>query len=278
MQKLQNIQPILKWVGGKRQLLDTLKPLIPSHKYYCEPFFGGGALMLSVLPKKGLINDVNDELINVYKVIRDNVDELILDLKKHKNTPDYFYEIRGFDRDIKKYSKMSPIEKASRVIYLNKTCYNGLYRVNQQGQLNAPFGRYKNPNIVNEYGLLRLHEYLNWADIKMCNSDFEDVVNNIPSDGFVYFDPPYQPISSTSSFTGYTLGGFTENDQVRLKETCDMLTSKGIKFLLSNSDCEFIRNLYSNYKIFSVNAKRCINSRADKRGDIGEVLVMNYDI
>lgn len=277
MTKNMLIQPFLKWAGGKRQLLKEIDKYIPLKiSTYYEPFLGGGALLFNLQPKKAIVNDSNYELINAYKVIRDNVEELIQDLEKHENTSEYFYELRVKDRT-SEYSNLSNIERASRLIYLNKTCFNGLFRVNSQGEFNTPYGHYKNPNIVNEFVLRAVNNYLNKNDIKFLNGDFEDSLKNIRKGAFVYFDPPYMPISDSSSFTGYTLDGFGTEDQIRLKDLCDKLNERGIKFLLSNSTAPMILELYKDYKIVYVDAKRNINSIGIKRGEIKEVLVMNYD-
>lgn len=209
MKKDELVTPVVKWVGGKRQLIPEIEKYIPSHyTTYYEPFIGGGAVLFHLQPKKAIVNDINEELINLYQVIKDNVDELIEDLKKHKNEPDYFYKIRELDRDMGKYQNLSSVERASRIHYLNKTCYNGLFRVNSQGQFNTPFGRYKNPNIVNEVTLRAVSKYFNSANISFKCCDFEEAVKWARKDSFVYFDPPYDPVSDTSSFTGYDKGGF----------------------------------------------------------------------
>jgi len=231
---------------------------------------------LALLPPHALVNDINSELINVYEVIRADLEELILDLKQHKNEADYFYRIRALDRNQEGYERLSPVQRASRMLYLNKTCYNGLFRVNQAGQFNTPFGYYPNPNIVNEKTLRAVNRYLNNARITFTCQDFTAALKEARPGDFVYLDPPYDPISKTASFTGYDRGGFDRNQQMRLQETCDKLNEQGIKFLLSNSATDFIRHLYRNYRIETVAAKRTVNSRADRRGVIAEVLVMNY--
>jgi DNA adenine methylase len=277
MYKNPLVAPVVKWVGGKRQLLQDISKHIPDKfSTYYEPFLGGGAVLFHLQPNRAVVNDINEELINIYTVIRDNLEELIKDLKKHKNEADYFYEIRELDRDKKKYSQLSNIKKASRIIYLNKTCYNGLFRVNQQGEFNAPFGRYKNPNIVNETTLRAVSNYFNKAKITFKCGDFEEAVKGIRKGSFVYFDPPYDPVSDSANFTGYDKGGFDREEQTRLKKLCDKLDTQGIKFLLSNSATEFILELYKDYNITIVQANRAINSRGDKRGKIDEVLVKNY--
>ncbi len=200
--------------GGKRQLIPEIEKYIPPHyTTYYEPFVGGGAVLFHLQPKKAIVNDINEELINLYQVIKDNVDELIEDLKRHKNKPDYFYKIRELDRDMRKYKSLSSVERASRIHYLNKTCYNGLFRVNSQGQFNTPFGKYKNPNIVNEVTLRAVSKYFNSADITFKCCDFEEAVKWARKGSFIYFDPPYDPVSDTSSFTGYDKGGFDRKEQ-----------------------------------------------------------------
>ena len=277
MSKNLLLSPILKWVGGKRQLLSEIIPLIDeSCDNYVEPFIGGGAVLFRLQPKKAIINDYNTELINVYRTVRDDLDGLVALLKKHEkyNSSDYYYEVRALDRT-PDFDKMSNSEKAARIIYLNKTCYNGLYRVNSLGQFNSPYGKYKNPNIVNEVVLRAISKCLNGNEISIRSGDYKDVLNDIEKNSFVYLDPPYMPISSSSSFTGYTEGGFGYDKQVELKEECDKLNSKGVHFLQSNSDCEEIRELYKAYRIKVVKANRAINSDAKKRGQINEVLIYN---
>jgi len=277
--KNQLIQPVVKWAGGKRQLLGEIKKRLPkkigTYTYY-EPFLGGGAVLFDLQPKKAIVNDSNPDLINIYLVIRDHVEELIADLAKHKNKEDYYYRVREMDRT-GELEQLTDVQKASRIIFLNKTCYNGLYRVNAQGQFNVPFGKYKNPNIVNDEVLRAVSKYLNENDVKFLNEDFETALKGIKKDSFVYFDPPYYPISDSSSFTGYTLDGFGEEDQIRLKEVCDKLNMKGIKFLLSNSSAPFIIDLYKDYTVEYVKANRSINSVGENRGEVQEILVRNYE-
>jgi len=271
------VSPVLKWAGGKRQLLKAIREHIPDRfNTYYEPFLGGGAVLFDLQPEYAVVNDISEELINVYTVIRDNVEELIQDLKNHRNSEDYYYEIRDLDRDREKYSRLSNIKKASRIIYLNKTCYNGLFRINQRGEFNTPFGRYNNPNIVNEQVLRAVSRYLNRSKIIFRCGDFESAVDGISEGCFVYFDPPYDPVSDSANFTGYDKGGFGKEEQVRLKELCDWLNRRNIRFLLSNSATDFILDLYRDYNITIVKAKRPVNSRGDKRGEVDEVLIKNY--
>ena len=277
-EKNKLVAPVLKWVGGKRQLIDIFMELIPPKiNSYCEPFLGGGALFFKLQPKKAYINDVNEELMLVYSVIRDNVENLIAELEKFKNDSETFYKVRDLDRDKEKYLSLSDVERAARIIFLNKTCYNGLYRVNNSGEFNTPFGNYKNPNIVNAPVLRAVSKYLNSAQIQLTAIDYAEVLSEIPKNTFVYLDPPYDPISTTSNFTGYSKGGFTRDDQIRLKEWCDDLDGKKIQFMLSNSKTEFILNLYSKYNITTVQAKRSINSVGNGRGNVEEVIVRNYE-
>lgn len=274
------VKPFVKWVGGKRQLLPEIEKYIPSkYSTYYEPFVGGGAVFLSQQPKKAILNDFNEELINAYQTIKDDVDGLIEELKLHeeKNEQEYFYDVREWDR-LDGFEELSSTKKAARVIYLNKTCFNGLYRVNASGFFNTPYGKYKNPNIVNEYTLRALSMYFNTNNITFRTGDFEDAVKNIRKGSFVYFDPPYAPLSPTSNYTGYTQGGFGVEDQIRLKKLCDKLNKRGVKFLLSNSNVPLIQDLYDedDYIIEVVGAKRAINSKGDKRGEVEEVLIRNY--
>lgn len=262
--------PFLKWVGGKRQLIPSIVEHLPKHIHtynYVEPFIGGGAVLFHLQPKKAIINDFNEELINVYKVIKNNLNELIIDLKTHKNEAEYFYELRAFDRN-DDFKNLTEVQRASRIIYLNKTCFNGLYRVNNAGEFNTPFGRYKNPNIVNEPTLKAVNKYLNSNNISIKSGDYSTVLDDVNEKSFVYLDPPYHPISENSNFTGYIQGGWDKYHQIELREFCDKLTEKGVNFLLSNSSAEFIKDQYKNYKISVVKANRAINSNGADRGEV----------
>ena len=273
------IQPFLKWVGGKRQLLPEINSYLPELKpsyTYFEPFLGAGAVLLNLQPKKAIVNDLNSDLINCYNVIKNNLNELIADVEKHRNTEEYFYEIREQDRK-PEYKSLSSVEKASRIIFLNKTCFNGLFRVNSQGQFNAPFGSYKNPTIIDQLVVTAISKYLNENDVNIYNGDFKDCLSTAKKGDFIYFDPPYDPVSETSSFTGYNLNQFYKNDQKRLKEIVDELDKRGCKIMISNSATEYIKELYKDYNIKTVSASRNINSNALKRGKIDEYLIMNYD-
>ena len=257
--------------------MESITPLLPKRiSSYCEPFLGGGAVFFSIQPKKAVVNDLNQDLMLVYETIRDDVDALISSLQTHENTADYYYMMRDMDRDKKAYSALSRVEKASRLLYLNKTCFNGLFRVNSSGEFNTPFGHYKNPNIVNEPVLRAVSQYFSASSITFCSEDFSQTLERIGKGAFVYLDPPYDPLSGTANFTGYNQGGFGRAEQIRLKEACDRLTKRGVKFMLSNSATDFIRELYQAYDVTVVKAKRAINANARKRGAVEEVLIRNY--
>ncbi len=285
MRKNPVVKPYLKWAGGKRQLLPELTKYINEKSLkkctYYEPFIGGGALLFELQPTRAVISDKNQELINCYEVVRDSLDDLIEELRKHQenNSAEHFYKTRDLDRS-PKYKNMSIVEKAARIIYLNKTCYNGLFRVNSQGQFNVPFGRYKKPNILDEAVLTAVSKYLNESEVKILKGDFAEAVKNAEKGDFIYFDPPYDPVSDTASFTGYDVNGFNRDEQIRLKEVFDKLTGKGCRVILSNSQTDFIMDLYKDYrdKIKTVRAARSINSKGLKRGKVDEILVLNFAV
>ncbi len=273
------IAPVFKWGGGKRQLLDDILPLIPPHTRYYEPFIGGAAVLLGLQPKKAIINDFNEELINTYITIRDNPKALISELEQHKanNSVEYFYDVRAWDRDKDAYAELSDIKRAARTLYLNKTCFNGLYRVNKQGFFNTPCGKYKNPDIVNAEKIMAIHEYLSKNKVVIKQGDYKDALKGIRKGAFVYFDPPYMPPENgDETFTSYTVDGFGPEQQIELKELCDKLTARGVKFMLSNSSCSFIKELYKDYDIKIVSARRNVSADTSKRILIDEVLVRNY--
>lgn len=273
------ISPFVKWVGGKRQLMPSIVEHLPNdirNLEYIEPFVGGGAVLFHLQPTVAIINDFNAELINVYNVIKNDLDKLIESLQKHENNAEYFYKIRGIDR-ADSFSALSAVERASRFIYLNKTCFNGLYRVNNSGEFNTPFGRYKKPNIVNDPTLKAVSKYLNSKNITIQSGDYNIVLKNANANSFVYLDPPYHPIAEGSNFTGYIPGGWNKDDQIKLREACDDLDRRNIKFLLSNSSSDFIIDQYKNYKITTVKAIRTINANGADRGEVDEVLIKNYE-
>lgn len=269
-----NCRPFVKWAGGKSQLLDELISRVPAQfSRYFEPFVGGGALFFHLQPKKAYLSDINPEVINTYQTIKNKIDELIAELKSRIHSSEYFYKIRNADRT-RDYQNWSDVKKASRFIYLNKTCFNGLYRVNSKEQFNVPFGKYKNPKIIDENNLYACHQVLQLAQINLAS--FLHIEEIVEQDDFIYFDPPYVPLNQTSNFTGYSRGGFDKEMQKELKKLCDRLTKSGVRFMLSNSSAKTILELYENYNIEFVYATRAINSNAGKRGKIAEVIVTNY--
>lgn len=265
-------QPVLKWAGGKRQMLSRYQEFFPEEfNAYHEPFLGGGAVFFHLSPAVAYLSDYNDELVNMYSVIQTEVDRLIEDLARHKNDEEYYYSIRAAD-----VGALSAVERASRLIYLNKTCFNGLYRVNKKGRFNVPFGRYKRPRILDAELLLAAHKALQGA--KIFRAGFESVLDNARPGDFVYFDPPYFPISRTSSFTDFTSLAFGPKEQEKLADVFQQLDRRGCLAMLSNSDTPFIRELYRQYGrgVIAMTANRSINSKGDRRGPVGELLVCNW--
>lgn len=273
-------KPFVKWVGGKRQLLEQfrLMNLYPPEKFdikkskYYEPFVGGGAVFFDLLPQKAVLSDSNKELVITYNVIKNDVENLIKSLKKYKYEKNYFLKIRA-----QNIEKLSDLEVASRFIYLNRTCFNGMYRVNKQGKFNVPFGRYDNPLICDELNLRKVSKALKGIQINC--EDYKKVLKKAKKGDFIYFDPPYYPVSKTASFTAYTADAFLEKEQEELRDTFLALDKKGCFVMLSNSDTPFINKIYLGHKgvrITKVQAGRAINSNASKRGKITEVLITNY--
>lgn len=264
-------RPFLKWAGGKGQLIQQYTRYFPKkYQTYYEPFLGGGAVFFFLAPPAAVLTDINPELINAYRCVRDNVEKLIERLEEHqrKHEKDYYYEVR-------QAKGLNNIEKAARLIYLNKTCFNGLYRENSKGEFNVPIGKYKNPKICNPELLRSVSSALQNAQLSV--RPFENILDYASSaDDFVYFDPPYHPLSPTSNFTAYSRASFSQDDQIRLKGVFAELAEQGVKVMLSNSDCKFVRELFSDFNIHSISASRLINSNARKRGRISEVLITSY--
>lgn len=276
------VKPFIKWAGGKRQLLPEISKYVPTNfESYYEPFVGGGAVFLNKQFKNVIINDFNGELINTYSVVKNSVEPLIEKLKIHaeQNDSDYYYEIRAWDRDGTLETK-SDVEKAARFIYLNKTGFNGLFRVNSQGQINVPYGKYKNPAIVNEFVLRAVSNYLSENDVQILNADYADALKNVKKNDFVYLDPPYASLDDQTNFVGYTMNGFGGSEQERLFEVFKELDEKGAYVMMSNASTTLIHELFSEYRETTkiVSARRTINSNAKGRGAVDEVLIMNYKV
>lgn len=280
-QLLVTPKPFVKWAGGKRQLIPILNKNLPNQmETYYEPFLGGGALLFHILTERGRqscgISDLNSDLILTYTTIRDKIDELINSLKIHsknykKDAKSYYYSIR-------ESTPKSAIEKTSRLLFLNRTCFNGLYRVNSKGKFNVPLGRYTNPNIVNEENLRAVSNVLQSSKVSIQCRDFESVLKDVKKDDFVYFDPPYQPVSSTANFTSYTHKSFTFDDLERLADLCLKLDAKECKVMLSNSNSKEVEDMFTEkqWKIKKIQANRSINSDSKKRTGHYELLIKNY--
>lgn len=267
-------RPFLKWAGGKGRLLEQYEPFLPKAcQTYYEPFLGGGAVFFRMVDRfdQAVLADINPELVNVYRCVQGQVDGLIERLQEHKqrHCQEYYYGVR------QRHNLPSPLERAARLIYLNKTCYNGLYRENSQGQFNVPMGKYKNPAICDADLLRSASAAL--QPTRIVELPFETLLDwPLTRQDFVYFDPPYHPISVTSSFTRYSRYGFTAKDQERLAGVFRELAHRGINVMLSNSDCGLIRRLYADFPMHSIQAARAINSKAGCRGKIGELLITSY--
>ena len=270
---IHNAAPFLKWAGGKSQLLKQYQPHIPPRERfgrYFEPFIGSAAVFFHLQPPQACLGDINESLVEVYQVVRQDVENLIIALKKHRNEKTYYYRVRNQNPD-----KLSQVERAARLIFLNKTCYNGLYRENSTGEFNVPFGRYKNPTICDEDRLRTAACALQNVNLRV--ADFQEAVEPAQAGDFIYFDPPYVPLNATSSFTSYNKFGFDYDDQLRLAETFRKLDQRGCYVMLSNSSTEIVSELYKGYKHYNIKARRSINSKADGRGPITELLITNGD-
>lgn len=265
--QLPKPRPFLKWAGGKSKLVDSIMARFP-HNFgrYFEPFLGGGAVFFALEPERAVLADVNAELVTAYTALRDELPRVMTALRRHRAERDHFYEVRAQDA-----SGMSTVARAARMIFLNRTCYNGLYRVNRSGAFNVPFGKYDNPTICDEENLRSVSHALQDATIE--NTDVFSTVAKARAGDLVYFDPPYDPVSKTASFVSYNERGFTSADQEKLAHTFRGLAERGVHAVLSNSDTPFIRSLYKGFRIETVHVRRAINSRADRRGPVAEVLV-----
>ena len=261
--------PFLKWVGGKTSLLHELLKHVPSRlRRYHEPFVGGGALFFAVAPARAILSDSNAELVHCYRQVRDDASGVLDVLARHVYERSHYLMVRALDP-----KGLPPAERAARFIYLNKTCFNGLWRVNRAGRFNVPIGGYKNPRFCDPTTLLRASAAL--RGVQVLHAGFEQALQRTSPGDFVYLDPPYDPVSPTASFASYTAGGFTWEDQKRLAHACIVLNRRGVRFLLSNSATDRVRELYSGFEQRIVRAPRFINSKAGGRGHVDELLVFN---
>lgn len=272
-------KPFVKWAGGKRQILNELKKYVPEEfGTYYEPFVGGGALLFELSPKKAVINDFNEELMNTYSVLCDE-DKfkkmcIVLNHYEANHSEEFFYEIRNKDRNKGAFSRLSDYTRAARTIYLNKACFNGLYRVNSKNEFNVPFGKKLRVNTYDGSNLITVSNYLTMNDIKILCTDFEKAVLEAKKGDFVYFDPPYD--SDTETFNSYTEDGFSKDEQRRLAEVFKNLADRGVYVMLSNHNTTLINELYKDYHIHHIEAKRNINANGKKRGKVEEVIITNY--
>ncbi len=275
---LENLKPFVKWVGGKGTSVDRLLQLIPKHiDTYVEPFVGSGALFFSLNFNKAIINDSNSELIAAYQEIKENVFELEMYLSTLIYDKSLYEKIRAWDRE-KDFLKRPRVERAARLIYLMKTCYNGLYRVSKKNFFNTPMGNYKSPLICDVPTLNACYRFLNDRNVSIYNQDYATLFDIIPDNSFVYLDPPYFPVSRTANFTSYQSDKFKETEQFRLLEFCLKLHRRGIRFLLSNSDVPEAREIYSRFNIKVLEVCRRINSDTARRSAVNELAVTNYDV
>ena len=273
-------KPFVKWAGGKRQIIDMLIKYAPREfNTYYEPFVGGGALFFELSPKKGVINDSNEELINIYKCLcnEDKFKKMcsVLNHYEKEHNEEFYYKIRNKDRNKNAYNKLADYTKAARTIYLNKACFNGLYRVNSKNEFNVPFGKKNKVNTYDGSNLITVSNYLTLNNIKICNEDFEKSVKTAKKGDFVYFDPPYD--SDTSTFNSNTEEGFGKEEQKRLAKVFKELDKKGVYVMLSNHNTVLVNELYKDYNIHVIEAKRNINSNGKKRGKVEEVIITNYN-
>lgn len=272
-------KPFVKWAGGKRSIIDKLLSLSPvEYNTYYEPFVGGGAMLYELQPKKAIINDYNTELMNVYECIKDETKfaNMCSELNKHEtnHSEEYYYQIRDLDKDKKKFNKLADYKRAARTIYLNKACFNGLYRVNSKNEFNVPSGKKNKVNTYDGPNLGIIHCLLNFCDIKLLSTDFEEAVKSAKKGDFVYFDPPYD--SDTSTFNSYTENGFGKEEQKRLSEVFKDLDKRGCYVMLSNYNTSLIKELYKGFNFNYVSAPRNIGASAKNRGKVEEVIITNY--
>lgn len=279
--KQYDLHPFIKWAGGKTQLLNTILEKLPTNfNRYFEPFVGGGALLFKIQPKTFFINDTNEELICVYKCFQNKelLEQLKKELKIHESNhnEEYYYKIREMDK-LNNFKDLPIHIRAARMIYLNKACFNGLYRVNSKGYFNVPFGKKDKINCFDENNFDNLFKFFKNSNQNIKNNDFENAVIEAKKGDFVYFDPPYDVLEEKQTFTSYDKNNFNKNDQIRLFKVFKELSDKGVYVMLSNHNTKFINDLYKDYNITVVQAKRMINSNAKGRGAVEEVLITNYE-
>jgi len=272
-------KPFVKWAGGKRQIMSELKKYMPDRfNTYYEPFVGGGAVFFEIAPKKAVLNDYNKELMNVFNCIKDEekFEKMCNELNHHEayHSEDYYYEVRDQDRNKNKFNKLADYKRAARTIYLNKACFNGLYRVNSKNEFNVPFGKKIKVNTYEGQNLGIVHCILNFNDIELLSTDFEEAVKKAKKGDFVYLDPPYD--SDTTTFNSYTEDGFGKGEQKRLADLFKELDKRGCYVMLSNHNTKLIRELYKDYNIHVIKAQRNINANGKKRGKVEEVIITNY--
>lgn len=272
-------KPFVKWAGGKRSIIDKLIKLSPdNYDTYYEPFVGGGAMLFELAPTKAVINDYNIELMNVYNCIKDErkFNLMCKELNKHEtnHSEEYYYEIRSLDKDKKKFNKLADYKRAARTIYLNKACFNGLYRVNSKNEFNVPFGKKLKINTYDGINLGIVYSFLNLNDIKILSIDFKTAVKDAKKGDFIYFDPPYD--SDTSTFNSYTENGFGKEEQKRLSNVFKDLDKRGCYVMLSNYNTSLVKELYKDYNFNYIEAQRNIGAKAKDRGIVEEVIITNY--
>lgn len=300
---MEKVRPFVKWVGGKSKLIPQMEQYYPKElkenkiDVYIEPFVGGGAILIDILKKynikKAYAFDINKNLINCYNIIKDKVESLVLELKKleeeylkldDENRKEYYYDIRKKYNSINIENENEALEKTTYFIFLNKTCFNGLYRENRRGQFNVPIGKYKNPTIFDEENLIELSKLI--KNVTFINGDYRESYKYIEENTFIYFDPPYRPINKTSSFTSYSKEDFNDENQKELGEYFRKINdnNSNVKLMLSNSNPknnnekdDFFEQIYNGFKINEIKANRMINSNKEKRGKISELLIINYE-
>ena len=300
---MEKVRPFVKWVGGKSKLIPQMEQYYPKElkekkiDVYIEPFVGGGAILIDILKKYNIKKiyafDINKNLINCYNIIKDKVDSLVLELKKleeeylkldDENRKEYYYDIRKKYNSINIENEKEALEKTTYFIFLNKTCFNGLYRENRRGQFNVPIGKYKNPTICDEKNLIELSKLI--KNVTFINGDYRESYKYIEENTFIYFDPPYRPINKTSSFTSYSKEDFNDENQKELGEYFRKINdnNSNVKLMLSNSnpknnneEDDFFEQIYNGFKIYEIKANRMINSNKEKRGKISELLIINYE-